>query len=926
MKRLMLWSEAHPAPVVALFVLISMLAAWQLPRLRIDTSIEGLMVQSGDAMAHYDATMRKFGSDRIAVIFIKDPALFSPEKLRGLEQMVSDLERVDDIEDVESLFSVNNFKSVDGALSSGPLLDWVPATIEEAERVRRDAIGNPILVGNLVSADGTATAVNLYLANASGRPNFMSTVSRQIEEVIAPYADRFDTLFQTGQPFNIWTQEQMITRDQTRLVPLSTLILLGTLVLMLGTISGGVLPMLTAGTSVLWTVGFMAAFDLPVTALTSIVPSLLIVVGSTEDIHLLSMYLEGAEGEARGDRHRAIVHMVGRVATAMSLTGLTTFFGFLSISLTEVVMMRQFGFVAAFGLGSNALVTFMLAPIYLRFFGPRSRPAQRESATTDRWFALLTDLIIVAVRGHKRLILVTAFGLGAITTLMSTRLEADNNPDLFFKEGSPLLEQVRTLRANMAGAWTLFVTVDTDEPGAFKRPENLALVERFTGFMDEQGWFDKTITLSDYIKLLHREMNDGRPEAYAVPASAESIAEYLLFLHRDDVQKFITPEFDDLNILVRHNVPSSRDMLAILDTLESKAAEIFPPSMRVNFTGTTVLVNRSAQSIATGQMQGIAFVTVMIVILMSILFTNVKAGLLSMIPNLLPVAILFGLMFVFGYPLDVGTAMISEIAIGIAVDDTIHMMAHYNESMRELQDQNAAMEATLRSEVRPVVCTSVALALGFGIFAFSGFLPIVHFGVLSALVMIVALLADLFMTPILLSSTQLITLWDRVGLRLQREALAGSRVFGGLRPAQIKTVVLLGRMVESPAGAVVVRAGEEGKSLFVVLDGEARVTVRDEAAPRALDVARLGPGDAFGEMALVEPGPRTATVEAVSPLRCIEIDWEGLERIRRLRPRIAARLFLNLARVLGVRLRSTDRMLMQARGALQLQVVRRREK
>ena len=923
MRKAMLWSAAHPAIVLGVVALCSLLAALRVGDLRIDTSIEGMMVQSGPAMGRYEAAMEKFGSDRIAVIFLKDDELFTPGKLRALEQMISDLERVDDIETVESLFSVNNFKNVDGSLNSGPLLDWVPETVEQAEVVRKDAIRNPVLVGNLVSADGTATAVNLYLTDASGRPNFMATVSKQIDEVITPYTSAFDTIFQTGQPYNIWSQEKMIAGDQTLLVPLSTLVLLLTLVMTMRSASGAILPIITAGTSLLWTIGFMAWFDFPMTALTSIVPSLLIVIGSTEDIHILSTYMEGLH-EEKGVKQRALEFMAAKVGTAVTLTSLTTFLGFLSISLTDVTMMREFGFVAAFALAANPVATFLLAPIYLRFFGPAPRAAVAGDAVLARFFHRLADGIVAIIRAYRWIVLGGMLAVGVVAALLCFRLEVDNNPQLFFKKGSPVLEQVKTLRESMAGAWTLFITVDTDQPGAFKQPENLALVEEFTQFMDEQGWFDKTITLSDYIKLLHREMNGGDDRFYAVPPRAESIAEYLLFLHRHDVQKFVTPEFDDLNILVRHNVPSSHEMLEILDVLEAKAAEIFPPALRVDFTGTTVLVNRSAHAIANGQIQGIAFITVVIFTIMSILFMQVKAGLLSLLPNLMPVAALFGAMVIFGIPLDVGTAMIAVIAIGIAVDDTIHFMTHYQKSMRELQDQDAAMEATVRSELQPIVSTSFALSLGFGVLAVSEFVPVVNFGVLAALVMVVALLADLFMTPILLSSTQLITLWDMVSLRVQKEALARSRVFAGMRTTQIKTIVLLGRLVERAPGEAIVRAGEPGKSLFVVLDGEARVSVQDARAPKDFEVARLGPGDIFGEMALVEPGPRTAGVEAVTALRCLEIDWNGLERIRRYYPRIAGKLFLNLSRVIGARLKQTDQMLMQARGALQLQVERRR--
>ncbi len=927
MQKLMLWSQSNPVPVLVILVLISALAGTQVPGLRIDTSIEGMMVQGGPDKAHYDDAMAKFGSDQMALVFVKDTNLFTPEKLAALESMVTALEKVDDVQEVESLFSINNFKSVDGSLNSGPLMDWVPETLEEAQQVQKDALRNPVLQGNLISLQGTATAVNLYLHDTSGRPNFMATVSKQIDEIIDPYRPQFETLFQTGQPFNIRSQEQMINDDQKVLVPMSMIVLLGALVLTMRSASGAILPMLTAGTSLLWTVGFMVFFDIPMTALTSIVPSLLIVIGSTEDIHILSKYLEGTQ--ATGTKAQAIEYMAAKVGTAVLLTSITTFLGFLSIGFNEVVMMREFGYVAGFAMAANPLVTVLIAPLYLRYFGPTPKKTDAaavaaEPTYMERFTSALAERLIVLIRTQKRLVLGVMLALGLFAMFMCLRLETDNNPQLFFKESSPLIQQVRTLRENMAGAWTLFITISTDEPGAFKAPENLAHVEQFTSFMDEQGWFDKTITLTDYIKLLHREMNNGEDSFYAVPPAAESISEYLLFLHRNTIDKFVTPEFDDINILVRHNVPSSREMLAILDILEAKAAEIFPPNLRVEFTGTTVLVNRAAHSIAKAQIQGIGFVTIVIFSIMSLLFMQMKAGLLSLLPNLFPVVMLFGTMSLLGVPLDVGTAMIAAIAIGIAVDDTIHFMADYQKEMRELQDQDAAMAATIRSEIQPVTCTSIALAAGFGVLMVSEFVPVVSFGGFAALVMVVAYAADMLMTPILLSSTQLITLWDMLNLRVEKDALAKSKAFAGMRSTQIKTIVLLGRMIEKEGGQPIVRAGEHGKSLFIVLDGEARISVQDQNAPKDFEVARLGAGDVFGEMALVEPGPRTAGVEAVNSLRCIEIDWEGLERIRRIYPRIAGKLFLNLSRILGQRLKTTDEMLMQSRGALQAQVERRR--
>ena len=126
MQKLMLWSQSNPIPVLIGLVLVCALAGTQVSGLRIDTSIEGMMVQGGPDIAHYEDSMQKFGSDQMALVFVKDAALFTPEKLTALEAMVTALEKVDDVQEVESLFSVNNFKSVDGSLNSGPLMIAAP--------------------------------------------------------------------------------------------------------------------------------------------------------------------------------------------------------------------------------------------------------------------------------------------------------------------------------------------------------------------------------------------------------------------------------------------------------------------------------------------------------------------------------------------------------------------------------------------------------------------------------------------------------------------------------------------------------------------------------------------------------------------------------------------------------------------------------
>jgi hypothetical protein len=232
--------------------------------------------------------------------------------------------------------------------------------------------------------------------------------------------------------------------------------------------------------------------------------------------------------------------------------------------------------------------------------------------------------------------------------------------------------------------------------------------------------------------------------------------------------------------------------------------------------------------------------------------------------------------------------------------------------MRQTQDQRDGMEQTIRGEVRPVLCTSLALGLGFWIIGYSDFVPIADFGMLSALVMVFAVAADLLITPSLLISTQLITLWDMLTLTLRNEVLKGAGLFEGLRKWQVKKIVLLCRQGRAEAGELLVRQGDMGRTMFILIEGSAVVAARNQDDGEAREVAELGPGDIFGEIAMVTPGPRTADVKANSAVTYLELDWKALNRIRPLYPRITAKLFLNISRILGKRLGEATRLAVAA--------------
>jgi predicted RND superfamily exporter protein len=964
----MLWSYSNPIVVGIILVVVSVLSALQLNKLRIDASCEAMMMQGDPSKVYYEDTLKKFGTDKIVAIYFKDKDLFTPNKLKVMEEIARDLEKVQGVSEVESLFTVTNFKSEGDSLSCNPLMESVPDTQEAADQVKKDALRSPVLRGHLISKDGTATALYVYLggnaekpapkaestegmddllgldeglggakkpaepAAAKGKEDAATpqagreilkgseiTIANQVDDVLKPHLGQFDVLFQIGTPYMWRMVTDMILNDQKVLIPLAAAVLLITLVASLRSLSGGLVPFITSGLSILWTLGFIAAIDIPINILTAIVPAMLIVIGSTEDCFLLVEYMEGVH--ETGTKDKAVRRMAANLGIAVLLTTITTLLGFFSICANQITALRQFGYMSSFGFLVNPLITLTFIPVYLRFFGKTKVQGhhsegehelgkQHQPGLVDRLLESVADWLIKMQREHGRAVLVVFFIMVVVFGLLALKINVDNDIMGFFRKDSPVVDRVAALHDNLSGTQTFYIRITSGAPGTFRRPENLAQVAAVQEHIDRMKTFDKSTSLADFIRLIHREMNGGEDEYYKVPDSPELISQYLLLLHGAETEKYVTPEFDEVNVVVRHNVWTSYHLKEALRDLDAVIKKTLNPHFKATFTGENILVTDAATSIIVGQAQGLSSLLLLVFFLMSLLFVNLKAGFLSLIPNVYPIAMVFGIMGIFGVPLNAGTCMVAGITLGIAVDDTIHFMSRYKIEMRRLQDEQKAVEECVRIKLLPVTASALGLAGGFAILVFTHFVPVSTFGILSAITIMIGVTGDLFLTPILLSKTQLITIWDMMALQLHKDVISASKLFRGLSAWQIKKVVLLGKLLEKKAGEYAVVQGEPGESMYLLLEGKATVFRKDEQTGKESVLTTLGPGDIFGEIALVQPGPRSAYVRADEPVQFIEITWASLGRMRKIFPRIANELFVNLCRILGERLvATTDAML-----------------
>jgi predicted RND superfamily exporter protein/CRP-like cAMP-binding protein len=661
------------------------------------------------------------------------------------------------------------------------------------------------------------------------------------------------------------------------------------------------MPVATAGLSVVWTLGFMAWLGIPVNIMTSIVPALVIVIGSTEDIHLLAEYAAGIQ--AGLSKRAALARMADRMGVAILLTFVTTYVGFLSIALNDIELLYQFGLVASSGLLFNFAITTVLVPVMLCVFGHRKAETRTGKIGRSRYQRFAVGLLMAVQR--RRLVVFAVSGvLVVLAVLAATQLRINNNLMDYLEPDSRLRINVERIHSELSGVHLFSIVIDSGIDDTFLQVKYLEEILKIQRFLDGMEVFDRSFSFANFLTLVNGVMAED-DHSMRLPQSDEIVREYMLFIKQRVVASYVASNFARARILVRHNISSS-DVLnhAVAQVREFVAANV-DPALRVEVTGKSILSNKAVEEMARGQLQSLLLVGIVILGLVSLLFVSFRAGYIALIPNLFPVAMLFGVMALAGIPLNAGTSMVAAIALGICVDDTLHVMSRFHAELKQQSTRAAALAAMIRAEAVPIFATSIALAAGFAVFATSSFQPVVHFGLLSAMVILIALLATFVLTPLLLGSNELLTVWDLLSYQVQNEALRKAPLFQGMYVWQIKKILLASEIRQFPALASIVKEGEVGTEMFVVLEGQVEAQKHNkDGSIKHLRAMRVG--DLFGEVGPLSGGQRTADVVALEEAQVLVLSWERLDRLTRLFPILAFRLFRNLTRIIGTRLRQTS--------------------
>jgi len=897
MKRLIELAYERRWAVLLLAFFLTLGAVWSVRFLTIDVSSDTLTRPDSELRKTHLAVRAEFGSDLVAVIYAEDPELFTYERLARLRELDREIGRLPFVEKVDSLFTLPDIRDVGGMLETSPLLQRLPKSEVALQKKLAQGLENPLLDRNVLGDGGRATLLTVYLAPEALENRPLDEIEGDLEALLEPHREAFAELCQLGKPaLQTWLLDTL-SHDQRRILPAAALLLLILLTVNQRSLLAGILPIANGALATVWTLGAMSVLGLPVTLLNYIVPALVVVVGATEDMHILHEFRSHLRAGKAG--REALREAARGIGLALLLTSATTILGFAATATSALPILQTFGLSAMIGMTARFAISVLVLPATLRVLEHQLGGRKQGALISPRLARRISHGIVRRVVPRIVPILAVLLLVSVGAAFLSREIRLNNDLVSFIDEDSLLHARLERTAAHLAGSKILYLTL-YEQPGAFRQPANLRELDAITQYLRGIQGLDTVTSFSDIIQRINEQLRGGDPADFVIPETEAAVSQMLLFARVDDFSAYVSDDFARANIVIRCHLNDStllnQQAEAIRQVLDSGR---FGPQV-YSLTGEALVVASAVDEIVTAQIFSLGGMALLLFLIVAGLFLSVRCGVLTVLANLFSILLIFGLMGLTGITLNVGTCMVAAITLGIAIDDTLHLLVRFNRELKSTKREKSAIENALCHELNPIVSTSLALAGGFLVLAFSSFGPVREFGLLSASVLLLALATDVVVTPMLFAHTRLVTLWDVVGMSLRRKLLEESPFFRGFTAWQAKRIILASQIHECPAGTRLIRMGDLENTMYVVLSGDLEASA-GEGSERVV-LTKIGIGDVIGEVAIVAKVRRSADVTALTDARLLSLDAASLQRLQRFSPFLASRLFLNLAGIIGERL------------------------
>lgn len=744
-----------------------------------DFTPQQIFASTGDNHEYREVFAQRFGrEDNVVSILLQGDDLLEPQSLRTMRDLTYELRQLPAIVDAQSVATLalprEDSLSAEPILAS-PLTQSTDAEVarpirgpvvsqDDAAQLASYAATEPLIAGRLISHDRRHALIVAWLDPNLQQIDDLAAASRDVAAIAAQYnfPDSVTLEVRGIPPLRVEIAETL-RGEQAFFVPLTVTILLLVLFVLFRTFSGVILPLATVLLSLVATVALLAVTGSNINIINNVLPTLILVIGVSDSIHMLTRQAE--EVAAGKPHHEAVKIMIRQTGAACLLTTGTTAVGFLSLMAAETTILRNFGWQAGAGVMFAYLFTLFSLTAALLYLRPAQRisasnhPSTHDGASPEPPPFLEASLLRLGnqVLAHPWVVLTVAFFISGIVIYQGTRVEVDSTVLELFGEEHPTARATRNIEDHLGGLLPMEISFEAAEFDRFKDPELYRAIATLQSFAMEQEIVLSSESYVDYLQTARVAVIGESSERENLASSRSQIEQLLLLISdapdsKSGIGKFATGDFRNTRLLLRIQDAGANDSLALARSLQTEIDRLFAPfpDVKIRITGDAYVAAAALSSFIRDLLSSLFLAIGVIFFLLTLVFRSLKIGLISLIPNTLPLLITFGYMGFAGINLNTTTIIIFAISLGIAVDDAIHFFARFVEERQNTGDLKVAILNTYFGAGRAILLTSVLLLLGLSVLTLSEFVPTRQFGLLTGMTIAAAVVADLVILPAIL--------------------------------------------------------------------------------------------------------------------------------------------------------------------------------
>ena len=663
----------YPFRFLIVISLITIFSIIQLFFLKFDFTIENLFPENDQEVEQYYSFRDEFGREDniISLTYNCD----DPFLLKNYLENKKITQNLSKINGISNILSISNL-GIELNISETNLPDE-NLTQKQLDEIRNYIFKYLIFTNNLISEDGTITSSILEIDESfndhPGRLKIMKDIKNIIDN------SNWDW-YETGIPVLRTKYVQYMIGDFIKFFPPVTIILLLVLYIMFKSMKIVLLPILTVFISVIWILGLMSLFDFSINIITYIVPTLVMIVGVADSVHILIKYNQDIK--ISNNTKISIKKTIQGIGNAILLTSLTTSIGFLSLLSTNIVMIKEFGFLVAIGVLIAFLVSIFLIPPLLILMD-NTYPLKTKSSKKGIRYYILKQIVEVN-KNHHLIILIISSIFIALFIYFASKVESNSALLDDLSSGNELFDDMKFTEENMGAVFPFEVIITAkDEKNNFiengiANSRIIVFVDKIQKKINSIPEIRKTISVVDYLDIIHDNFNEEFEEKSYL--NDELIFQYFV-LNEDIFQNLINFEYSKTRISARIKDINSTRAKEIVKEINEWKSENIPDDIQISLTGTTLMALKVNDYLVNNLIISFLIAFGVIFVSMGFLFKSLKLAIFSMIPNLIPILFMAAIMGIFDIKLRPTTAMTFAIAFGIAVDDTIHYMVRFRQEL-----------------------------------------------------------------------------------------------------------------------------------------------------------------------------------------------------------------------------------------------------